>query len=128
MTDNQSARRLGSMVPMLLFILFFVMCSGVLAAVFLRSAQISARAGDSSNAVQLCRNQAERFRSGEAIPEGTHFYGDDFAAADAESGAYRLEVTYSREGALVTAHLSAFTAEGIPLYALEVARYEPEGR
>lgn len=128
MTDNQSTGRLGSLIPMLLFILFFVMCSGVLAAVFLRSAQISAYAGCRSDAVQLCRNQAERFRSGETLAEGKQYFSAEFAPTEEASGTYLLEVTCSQDGSLAHAHIAAYTAEEVPLFALDVTRYEPEGR
>lgn len=128
MWDKQSARRLGSLIPMLLFTLFFVICSGVLAAVFLRSAQISAYAGQRSDAVQLCRNAAERFRAGETLPEGKQFYGKDFVPAEEASGDYLLEVTCQREGQLMHATIAASTSQGTPLYTLNATRYAPGGR
>lgn len=128
MTDRESTRRLGSLIPMLLFILFFVACSGVLAAVLIRSAQISADAGSRSDAVQLCRNQAERFRGGQTIAEGKQFYHADFTPASPESGEYTLEVTCSREGSLTTAHITCSSLEGTVLYELDAVRYALEGR
>lgn len=126
--NEGNVRRLGNLIPMLLFVLFFVMCSGVLAAVFLRSAQLSADAGRRSDAVQLCRNQAERFRSGEVLPEGKQYYDENYAPAEPGNGVYLLEVTYSLQGTLNYAHIAVSSLQDEPLYALDVARFAPEGR
>lgn len=125
MTERHNARRLGNMIPMLLFVLLFVLLCGVLAAVFMRSAQISAYAGYRNDAVQLCRNQAERFRSGEMLAEGRYYYNSDFTQTDAEQGEYLLDLSYSEDNGLVYAHISAYTADELPVFNLDVARYAP---
>lgn len=129
--ESRSGHRLGFMIPMILFVLFFVACCAALVGLFVRSADISNQAGRMNDAVQICRNQAERFRAGEDLPEILYF-DENYRETSAESANYRLEIQFSEEttplGRMVSAHFSACTAAGEPIYRLDTARYVPDGR
>lgn len=65
---SETRHRMGFMTPLLVFVLAFVACCGVIACVFLRAAVISDEAARESAGIALCRSAAEEFRAGE-IPE-----------------------------------------------------------
>ena len=65
---SETRHRMGFMTPLLVFVLAFVACCGVIACVFLRAAVISDEAARESAGIALCRSAAEAFRAGE-IPE-----------------------------------------------------------
>lgn len=116
--------RLGHLIPVLMFVLFFVLCCGVLTGVFLRAAAVRQQTKAYSAAVQLCRNEAERYRAGQAEP-GSCWYDENFLPSSEEKGVYRLEITqHSREeasGQLVTGTIRAYDRKNQPLYELEAA-------
>lgn len=121
MNETKIGGRLLHLVPMILFVLVFVVCCGTLAGLFVRSADVSARAGQKNQAVQLCRNQAERFRAGEEMP------GSPVSFAGGE-----ITVAVSREdcpaGKMLHAEITAISEDGNILYTLNAARYVLDGR
>lgn len=122
--SERGNERLGHLIPVLLFVLFFVLCCGVLTGVFLRSAALRQQTQAYSAAVQLCRNQAEEYRAGQLGP-GSFWYDENFLPAAEENAAYRLEITEEiREeasGQIRTGTIRAYVREGEPLYELEAA-------
>lgn len=121
MNERKVSGRLLHMVPMILFVLVFVVCCGTLAGLFLRSADVSARAGQRNAAVQFCRNQAERFRAGEEMPMSPiPFKGGEMTAA-----VTREECS---AGQLLHAEFTAISEDGEILYTLNAARYVSDGR
>lgn len=135
--SRPNAHRLGFMIPLVLFVLFFVACCGVLAGVFIQAAEVSSRAGQYNDAVQLCRNEAEYLRAaGAALPpvEGIwqRDYAADYSPADPENGEYTLMVTEARTpaaaGTMRTFTVAVYTDGEAPVYSLDVAVYLPEGR
>lgn len=132
MTDNRRRRDgLGYMLPVLLFVLFFAVCSSVLACVFLRAQAISTQAKAYNDGVQLCRNQAERFRAGEEAPEMC-CYDSALQPAEPEQAEYYVTMETFWEDAAVgqlrTARIRAFSVSGGGLYELKVTRYCPAER
>lgn len=133
MTNNRGNRgsHLGYMFPVLLFVLFFAVCSGVLACVFLRAETVSARAKAYNDAVQLCRNEAERFQAGD-VHTGRHWYDRNLQPTGPEQANYSVKVDISAEnttaGQLHTASIHAFSRSGEAIYSLQVTRYRPAGR
>lgn len=127
MTERRNAR-LGHLIPVLLFVLLFVLCCAVLTGVFLRAAALRQQTAYYNAAVQLCRNQAERYRAG-AAGAGSAWYGEDFLPAEEADAAYRLELTEQRRteaaGQLRTGTIRAYDREGQLLYELEAAVYLP---
>lgn len=130
--DDRNNHRLGDLVPLVLFVLLFVVCCGVMACVFLRAASVNESAGAYDAGVQLCRNQAELCRAA-GIPEGTavYYYDEDFREV-ADGGAYYVTVTGKTEktaaGQLQEGTVTAFTSEDRLLYTVDVAVYLPDGR
>lgn len=122
--DERGHGRLGHLIPVLLFVLFFVLCCGVLTGVFLRAGALSQQTRAYSAAVQLCRNEAERYRAGQAGP-GSRWYNETFRPSSEEAGVYRIEITQSSRaeaaGQLLTGTIRAYDREGQPLYELEAA-------
>ena len=133
MRHNRSvsvSKRMGFMTPILLFVLLFVICCGVVAGVFLRSVAITADAQTYHTGVYLCRNQAECFRAGEIPEQNTVvYYDEDVQPSDPAAAAYYITVTDLPEetpaGVLHTGTITAFTAEGTEIYTLNVAAYLP---
>jgi len=125
---NERGGRLGHLIPVLLFVLFFVLCCGVLTGVFLRAAALRQQTEVYSAAVQLCRNQAEQYRAGQAAP-GSYWYDEDFRPTPAGEGAYRVEITQTVQeqaaGQLCTGEIRAYDQKEQPLYALEAAVFLP---
>lgn len=128
MTEHKNAR-LGYLIPVLLFVLFFVLCCGVLTGVFLRAAALRQQTEAYNAAVQLCRNQAELYRA-EAAGQGSYWYDEDFHPGTEATAAYRLEVTEQRRaeasGELRTGTIRAYDRQGKLLYELEAAVFLPE--
>ena len=60
---SETRHRMGFMIPLLVFVLAFVACCGVIACVFLRAAVISDEAARESAGIALCRSAAEEFRA-----------------------------------------------------------------
>lgn len=133
MTNNRGTRagHLGYMIPVLLFVLFFAVCSGVLACVFVRAETVSAGAKAYNNGVQLCRNEAERFLAGDES-ESQRWYNSALQLTESEQAEYAVTVDISTEdtaaGQLRTASICAFARSGEFLYELQVTRYCPSGR
>ena len=134
MTETEKPRHLGYMLPVLLFVLFFSLCSAVLACVFLRAETLSGQAEAYNTGVQLCRNQAERFRAEPEISEGTraYFYDETLQSVEKIHAEYYVTLDISREpaaaGDLYTGAISAFTMAGERLYNLDVTVYRSDGR
>ena len=133
MTDNRKSRggNLGYMIPVLLFVLFFALCSAVLAGVFARSENISESAKAYNDCVQLCRNEAERFRAGEKLEE--KIYCDEMLRQTTqEESEYTVCAELSEErapnGRLETALIRAEASSGAAEDELRVVRYCPEER
>ena len=119
---SETRHRMGFMTPLLVFVLAFVACCGVIACVFLRAAVISDEAARESAGIALCRSAAEEFRAGE-IPEN-----GEIAEADAY---YYIEtevtVAETETGALYAGKITAYTAEqDKEIYALNVRCYQPK--
>ena len=133
MTDNRKSRggNLGYMIPVLLFVLFFALCSVVLAGVFVRSENISESAKAYNDCVQLCRNEAERFRAGEEL-EKEKSYDAELCPTGEIQGEYLVYTEVSNEptpaGRLETALIRAEASSGAAEYELQVVRYCPEER
>lgn len=88
---SETRHRMGFMTPLLVFVLAFVACCGVIACVFLRAAVISDEAARESAGIALCRSAAEAFRAGE-IPENgekAYFTKDMTSCAEADAYYYR---------------------------------------
>ena len=129
--SESAARRLGFMAPLLLFVLLFVLCCGVLVCVFLRSDAVSRDAAAYDDAVTLCRSEAERFRSGDCAADGTQLYFDALLSPSSpEEAAYCLDFqrqdTPTVAGILATVMITARTPAGNTLYELEAAVYLPQ--
>lgn len=122
--DERMDGRLGHLIPVLLFVLFFVLCCGVLTGVFLRAGALRQQTRAYNAAVQLCRNEAERYRAGQAEP-GSCWYDENFQPSSEEAGEYRVEITQSGRdtaaGQLVTGIVRAYDREGQCLYELEAS-------
>ena len=125
-----NARRMGMMIPLVLFVLVFVVCCGVLAGVFLRAADINARAGDCTAGVQLCRNTAELCRAGQAAGLSQCFYDAHYQPTAEGAASYRVTVNFRDEaaaaGILRSYTITAYGTGQEPLYSLEVTVYLPE--
>lgn len=131
--QTQNAQRMGFMVPLILFVLLFVLCSGVIACVFLRASAISRDTEAHNAAVTLCRNQAECIRAGEIPADGSVLYYDEnLQPADQPSAAYYLviedQTQETENGVLHSGVVTAYSAEQTRLYSLDVAAYLPQGR
>lgn len=120
MNEQKSGSRLGFMIPTLVLVLIFVVCCGVLAGIFARSAAVSARAEQYGTAVQQCRNAAEAFRAGTELPEETAYPG----------GVVAVQISGERRAAgnMLLAVITARTESGEELCTLNAARYVPDGR
>ena len=59
---SETRHRMGFMIPLLVFVLAFVACCGVIACVFLRAAVISDEAARESAGIALCRRGVSRGR------------------------------------------------------------------
>lgn len=133
--EAHSSQRLGFMVPLVLFVLFFVACCGVVASVFLRAASETAFAEQYNAGVQLCRNQAEICRGEtELTEEGlyTLYFDRNYRPTEQEQADYYLTVSRSISpsagGNMRNDTITAYTPEGKQIYMLDVAVYLPEGR
>lgn len=124
-----NARRMGMMIPLMVFVLIFVVCCGVLAGVFLRAAAINARAGDYAAGVQLCRNTAELCRGG-AVPESVVYYDRAYNPVDKENASFYVTVTQQQTqtaaGVMHTYTVSAYSMDAASLYSLQAAAYAPD--
>lgn len=134
-SEKHSGSRLGFMVPLLLFVLFFVACCGVVAGVFLRSAAQTAFAERYNAGVQLCRNQAEICRADETSGDSgmqTLYFDGQYRPAEEGEAQYYLTVSRRMDasgvGRMRYETITAFTMEGERIYGLDVAVYLPEGR
>lgn len=87
---SETRHRMGFMIPLLVFVLAFVACCGVIACVFLRAAVISDEAARESAGIALCRSAAEEFRAGEIPENGEKAYFTKDMASCAEADAYLL--------------------------------------
>ena len=116
---SETRHRMGFMTPLLVFVLAFVACCGVIACVFLRAAVISDEAARESAGIALCRSAAEAFRAGE-IPENGE--ADAYYYIETEVTAAETET-----GALYAGKITAYTAEqDKEIYALNVRCYQPK--
>ena len=123
---NGERSRLGYLVPVILFVAFFMACCAVCACVFARAAAVTEEAEQLSAAVQLCRNQAELCRAGLGWEEEEGEARFDASFRESEAGQYWVRVTRScSEDGLGTALISAGTEGGEALCTLEVTVYLP---
>ena len=114
--QTQNAQRMGFMVPLILFVLLFVLCSGVIACVFLRASAISRDTEAYNAAVTLCRNQAECIRAGEIPADGSVLYYDEaLQPASQATAAYYLVIEDQAQetgnGVLHSGVVTAYSAE-----------------
>ena len=133
---SETRHRMGFMTPLLVFVLAFVACCGVIACVFLRAAVISDEAARESAGIALCRSAAEEFRAGEIPENGEIAYFTKDTASCAEADAYYYIETYietevtvaeTETGVLYTGNITAYTAEqDKEIYALDVRCYQPK--
>lgn len=127
------SRRLGFMIPLLVFVLLLVLCCGVIACVFLRADAVSRQAEAETAAVTLCRNQAEQLRAG-VLPEldTKIYYNASLEKCGQEQGSYYIVVTgdWTETGAgrLFQGKVTAYSIQDQPIYALDAAAYLPDGR
>ena len=64
---SETRHRMGFMIPLLVFVLAFVACCGVIACVFLRAAVISDEAARESAGIALCRSAAPAASDGRLL-------------------------------------------------------------
>lgn len=136
MTDREERRsetrhRMGFMTPLLVFVLAFVACCGVIACVFLRAAVISDEAAYKSAGVSLCRSAAEEFRAGEIPENGEKTYFTENMSVCAEADAYYYIKTEVRAeetdtGTMYTGDITAYTADDQKIYTLNIHCYQPK--
>lgn len=118
--------RLGYLVPVILFVAFFMACCNLCACVFARAAAVTEEAEQLSAAVQLCRNQAELCRAGLGWEKEASEARFDESFRESETGSYWVRVTRSlSEDGLGTAVISAGAEGGEALCTLEVTVYLP---
>ena len=123
---NGERSRLGYLVPVILFVAFFMACCAVCACVFARAAAVTEEAEQLSAAVQLCRNQAELCRAGLGWEEEVSEARFDESFRETEAGAYWVRVTRSlSEDGLGTAIVYAGAEGSQALCTLEVTVYLP---
>ena len=115
-----AARRLSVMAPLLLFVLVFVVCCGVVSCVFARANAISRSAAVYDDAVALCRDRAARFRAGEPLAETAYFDADLQPCAEADA-VYCVTASVTVADGVETAALAAGEAGQEPVYRLEAA-------
>lgn len=126
---RSGAQRLGFMVPLILFILFFIICCGVLSSVFARSADLSARAQFLNTAVQLCRNGGEIYASSGSMAQvqkalgGTYFDGSGNPAGQKDAQLYITLRETAGEKGVRYGILEVFSMSGERLYSLTAASY-----
>lgn len=129
MTEKRrSGNHLGFMIPLVLFVLFFVVCCGVLACVFLRASALSDQAGAYNDGIQLCRNQAELCRA-EGMEPGVYCYDRNLMPVSDADAVYTVTVEAETEqtpaGLLQTGTVSVRLDGEEPIYSLDVAVYLP---
>ena len=123
---NGERSRLGYLVPVILFVAFFMACCAVCACVFARAAAVAEEAEQLSAAVQLCRNQAELCRAGLGWEEEESEARFEGSFRENPEGAYWVRVKRSlSEDGLGTAVISAGAEGGAALCTLEVKVYLP---
>ena len=110
--QESGARRLGFMGPVLLFVLFFVICCGVLSGVFARSASLSAQARQLEAAVELSRNAAEVYTA-TGSPEKA-------LALTGQGTLLRLNITETASKGMKTAEIRVTDEAGQTVYTLTV--------
>ena len=136
MTDREERRsetrhRMGFMTPLLVFVLAFVACCGVIACVFLRAAAVSNEAAYKSAGVSLCRSAAEAFRAGEIPADGEKTYFTKDMASCAEADAYyyvetKVSAGETDTGTLYAGDITAYTGEqNQEIYTLHIRCYQP---
>lgn len=125
---NDSRKSLPVTVPLLAFVLAFTLCCAVMTGVLVKGMGFSTQAREYSDAVQLCRNAAEKFRAGETLPEGKVYFDDTYR--ENPQGEYSLTVTEAAQaapaGEIREAVIQVSTAQGKLLYTLTVQRYDRE--
>lgn len=123
---NGERSRLGYLVPVILFVAFFMACCAVCACVFARAAAVTEEAEQLSAAVQLCRNQAELCRAGLGWEEEVSEARFEGSFRESEAGFYWVRVKRSlSEDGMGTALISAGPEGGEALCTLEVKVYLP---
>lgn len=129
---SETRHRMGFMTPLLVFVLAFVACCGVIACVFLRAAAVSDEAEYKSAGIALCRSAAEEFRAGEIPENGERAYFTKDMASCAEQDAYyyietAVTAAETAAGKMYTGSITAYTAEqNKEVYALDVRCYQPK--
>lgn len=125
---GETSHRLGFMTPLLIFVLAFVACCGVIACVFLRAAGISDEAARKSAGVSLCRSAAEEFRAGN-IPESgeKRFFSENLADCEEADVCYYTETEVNAEesktGTVYIGKITAYAADREEIYTLTVHCY-----
>lgn len=131
MKDKRLFHRWNLLIPTILFVLMFVLVSSVLTLVFLRAAEVSRSARELTDAVQLCRSEAEYFRAEpENLPE-TAYFDENYRQTRETDGVYRLTRSYADSdaagGKLETCVFTVFSMDGRELYRLEAEAFRMEG-
>lgn len=129
---SETRHRMGFMTPLLVFVLAFVACCGVIACVFLRAAAVSDEAAYKSAGIALCRSAAEEFRAGN-IPENGEraYFTKDMASCSEQDAYYYIETAVTAAetaaGEMYAGSITAYTAEqDKEVYALDVRCYQPK--
>lgn len=121
--------RMSFILPMMLFLLLFVVCCGVLAGVFLQASARSSQAGAYNDSIQLCRNHAEIARASGVEP-GVYYYDRNLQPTAEDGAVYRVTVEAENKetgaGVLQSGTISAGISREEPLYSLNVVVYLPE--
>lgn len=129
---KSGARRLGFMLPLVLFVLFFIICCGVLSSVFAKSADLSIQAQQLNTAVQLCRNGAEVYAACGSLEQtektlgGTFFDNNGTPVEKKDARLYLTMEEKDGEYGVRYAVMEAYSAEGEFLYTLTAASYSGE--
>lgn len=136
--QNRSANGgLSFSVPLLIFVLLFVLSSAVLVGVFARAASISQQAEALNDGVQLCRNAAEVYRSTGDLrqtaallggePGSTQLAYDKELCLTTEAGAvYLLTLSQRVDGDLHAGTFTVCTAGGDEVFTLTEELFLPE--
>ena len=129
--QESTAHRLSFTGPLLLFVLLFVICCGVLACVFVRADATSREAEIYNASVSLCRSQAERIRSGEMPEDEEMLYFDrQLQSCEKAKGVYcvtfETKMTEEKNGTMCKVTISAGKAGEKSVYQLESTVYRPQ--
>lgn len=124
-------------VPLLIFVLLFVIGSAVLVSVFASAAKISRQAKQKNDAIQICRNAMEIYSSCAdlqqtaaqlgGLPGQTELYFDrELHCVQQTQASYVLHLQDVEQDSLKNGSFSVSNLEQEQLYSLSVDVYVPE--